>query len=320
MNSKESSLWHFIHQMLLQQKPVVLLCVLESSGSSPGRQGFKMAVTEDELHGSIGGGIMEHKFVEMARDLIRKNNEEVMVKKQVHNKNSSYQSGMICSGEQTVAVYPVNDEPSVVLHIATAIEKNHNGTFSLSPGGFTYSESSLTEETISFHKVSESEWLYSEKTGFKNILTIIGGGHVSLAFSRLMSNMDFFIRVIDDRPALNTLEQNQFAHEKFLVSYDELNNLLPEGENSYVVIMTFGYRSDGIVVRQLLNKNFRYLGLLGSKAKIKKMLNELEEEGFDPAAIQKLHAPVGITINSRTPDEIAVSIAAEIIQEKNKAP
>ncbi len=318
MNSKESSLWHFIYEMLLQQKPVVLLCVLESSGSSPGRQGFKMAVTEDKLHGSIGGGIMEHKFVEMARDLIRKNNEEVVVKKQVHTKNSSYQSGMICSGEQTVAVYPVHDEPSVVLQIATSIEKNNKGTFNLSPQGFSFSESSSTDEAISFQKASESEWSYSENTGFKNILTIIGGGHVSLAFSRLMSNMDFYIRVIDDRPGLNTLDQNQFAHEKILVSYDELNTIMPEGENSYVVIMTFGYRSDGIVVRQLLNKNFRYLGLLGSKAKIKKILDELEEEGFDPAAIQKLHAPVGKTINSRTPDEIAVSIAAEIIQEKNK--
>ena len=318
MNSKETSLWRFIYEMLLKQKPVVLLCVLESSGSSPGRQGFKMAVTEDELYGSIGGGIMEHKFVEMAKDLMRKNKEEVLVKKQVHSKNSTFQSGMICSGEQTVAVYPVHVDASVVLQIAIAIEKNKNGTFHLSPQGFSYSESTPANDAISFQKISESDWLYTEKTGYKNILTIIGGGHVSFAFSRLMSNMDFYIRVIDDRPRLNTLDQNQFAHEKILITYDDLSNFLSEGENSYVVIMTFGYRSDGIVVRQLLNKNFRYLGLLGSKAKIKKMLIELEEEGFDPVVIQKLHAPVGITINSRTPDEIAVSIAAEIIQEKNK--
>ena len=81
--------------------------------------------------------------------------------------------------------------------------------------------------------------------------------------------------------------------------------------------MTFGYRTDGIVIRQLLNKNYKYIGILGSKTKIAKLLSELQEEGFDEFKIKSLHAPIGLAINSRTPEEIAISIAAEIIQVKN---
>ncbi|MEP7264858.1 MAG: XdhC family protein [Bacteroidota bacterium] len=314
---KESALWYFIQDQLLQQRPVVFLCVLESVGSSPGRQGFKMAVTENELHGSIGGGIMEHKFVELARDLIRKNKEEAIVKKQVHLKNSSYQSGMICSGEQTVVVYRVQEKPEDILVIASAIEKNISGTLSLSQTGISFSTSSNADEHIAFEKKSETEWSYKEKTGFRNFLYIIGGGHVSLAFSKLMYGMDFYIQVFDDRPELNTLMKNECVHEKHIADYHRIAEFIPEGKNSYVVIMTFGYRSDTVVLHELIRKNFRYLGLLGSKAKVSKMIEELHQQNFEEEYIKKLHSPIGIQIKSQTPEEIAISIAAEIIMEKN---
>lgn len=315
---KESRLWFFMHEQLLAKKPVVFLCVVESSGSSPGRQGFKMAVTEDELSGSIGGGIMEYKFVEMARDLIKKNKEEPVVKKQVHAKNSSYQSGMICSGEQTVIIYPVHDDAEVIYLIAKAFDNNVNGTLRFTNDGLEFDLVPAEGDVYSYTKISETEWNYSEKTGHKNFLYIVGGGHVSLALSKLMHSMDYFIQVYDDRPELNTLMQNYFVHEKHLVNYNHIGELIPEGENNYVVIMTFGYRSDSVVLRELIKKNYRYLGLLGSKAKVKKMLEELKEEGIEEEYINKLYAPIGIQIKSQTPEEIAVSIAAQIIQEKNK--
>ena len=96
---KELVLWRFILDHLQQGNPVVFMCVVESVGSSPGRQGFKMAVTEAELCGSIGGGIMEHKFVEAAKEILKEQAQGLVVKKQVHSKNvSTNQSGMICSG------------------------------------------------------------------------------------------------------------------------------------------------------------------------------------------------------------------------------
>jgi xanthine dehydrogenase accessory factor len=95
--------WDFITNKYTTGVPVILLYVLHSEGSSPGRQGFKMAVAADrELCGSIGGGIMEHKFVEMAKAKLIHDTSFPGIYRQVHNKSSGEQSGMICSGEQTI--------------------------------------------------------------------------------------------------------------------------------------------------------------------------------------------------------------------------
>ena len=82
--------------------------------------------------------------------------------------------------------------------------------------------------------------------------------------------------------------------------------------------MTVGYRTDDIVVRALLEKSFAYFGVLGSKKKIEKLFSDYIAEGISKDLLQNIHAPVGMAINSRTPEEIAISIAAEIIQAKNR--
>jgi xanthine dehydrogenase accessory factor len=87
----------------------------------------------------------------------------------------------------------------------------------------------------------------------------------------------------------------------------------------YVVVMTVGYRTDAVVLRQILAKNVRYLGVLGSAAKMKTLLNDLENEGFHNAILRGIRTPIGLNIHSKTPEEIAVSIAAEIIGVKNNA-
>ena len=93
---KSLAIWSLIEKSLRQQIEVMLLYVLESKGSSPGRQGFFMAVnTKGEMAGSIGGGIMEHKFVELAKEKLRVGSKESGVRKQIHNKDAeSRQSGL----------------------------------------------------------------------------------------------------------------------------------------------------------------------------------------------------------------------------------
>jgi xanthine dehydrogenase accessory factor len=170
-----------------------------------------------------------------------------------------------------------------------------------------------------FELRSNEDWEYEEQLGYKHRLTIIGGGHCALAFSRLMSTMDFYIRVYDDRPQLKTMLENNSAHEKILVKdYAELANLVGAGHDHFVVIMTFGYRTDYQALRALIGKEFAYLGLLGSKKKIEKMFDDYVKEGINASYLQRIHTPVGLNIKSQTPEEIAVSIAAEIIREKNK--
>ena len=169
-----------------------------------------------------------------------------------------------------------------------------------------------------FSMQSENDWEYVEKTGYKNQLFIIGGGHCSLAFSKLMRGMDFYITVYEEREGLNTLEKNEFANEIIIADdYTALANLIPSGPNQYVVIMTFGYRTDDIALRALLDKQFKYLGVLGSKKKMEKLFDDYRADGIAEEVLQRIHTPIGIAINSQTPEEIAVSIAAEIIKVKN---
>ena len=320
---KSIATWKLINSSLENEIAVMLLYVLESSGSSPGRQGFFMAVNAySEMEGSIGGGIMEHKFVEMAKEKLRVASHELQVesiRKQLHDKSAAKnQSGMICSGEQTIFSYRVQQSDAATIQsIITSLEQNKNGTLHLFPSGINFSKTA-PEKDFHFAMLSEEDWEYAEKTGYKNHLFIIGGGHCALAFSKLMRSMNFYIRIYDERKDLNTLVGNDAVHEKhFINDYSQLNELIPSGNNHYVVIMTIGYRSDDTALRALLGKKFKYLGILGSANKIQKMFDEYRQQGIDDTLLKQIHAPVGLTIKSQTPQEIAVSIAAEIIHVKN---
>ena len=111
--------------------------------------------------------------------------------------------------------------------------------------------------------------------------------------------------------------ESEFFAVALGVNFAEINNLIPDDENIYVVIMTIGYRTDAIALSAIINRNFKYLGLLGSKTKIETMFLEFKNAGIKDEKIKKIFAPIGFNINSQTPMEIAVSIAAEIIKIKN---
>lgn len=321
---KNTIVWQLISKSLEKKIPVMLLYVLESAGSSPGRQGFFMAVNAiGDMEGSIGGGIMEHKFVETARNKLRVDSLEsgvIDIKKQVHDKTvAKNQSGMICSGEQTILLYTVpTSDKQTIDQVIFSLQSNKNGTLTLSPSGIQF-DAIVPSTDYVFKMQSEEEWVYKEKTGYKNQLFIVGGGHCSLALSKLMCTMDFYIRVYDDRSALKTMLENDAAHEKhFIDTYDSLCSLIESGQNHYVLIMTFGYRSDDIAVRALMEKDFKFFGLLGSKTKVEKLFDEYRKAGIKEDLLQRIHTPVGLSINSQTPEEIAVSIAGEMIKVKNE--
>jgi xanthine dehydrogenase accessory factor len=167
-------------------------------------------------------------------------------------------------------------------------------------------------------KIQNPKFQYTERLGLENELYIIGGGHCALALSELMSRMDFYISLFDDRPELNTIDKNRFAHRIQIVdNYDDIATHVPGGPSSYVVVMTLGYASDELVIRALIDKEFKYFGVLGSNAKMSIMLRKLLKEGLPADKLGRIRTPIGLPIRSRTPEEIAVSIAAEIISVKN---
>ena len=308
------NVWEFIHEKLYDGVRVMLLYVLEREGRSPGRQGFKMALAEDGTHsGTIGGGIMEYKFVEKAKTLLQQNETRVLLQKQYHDKDhESNQSGMICSGSQLNAFIPVSPTNKKTI---TSIFSRKGKIIQLSPAGISV----IRGKAKGLQYKTDEDWLYSEAISEQPVIHIIGGGHVGLALSELMSFLGFFIKVYDDRPGLRTLWQNNFVDEKIIIpGYDQLNDFFTATESDFVVIMTVGYRTDKTVLKQLAGKNFFYMGLLGSNHKIDILFRELKEEGVAQEWLDTIFSPIGVAIDSKTTKEIAVSIAAEIIREKNK--
>ena len=296
----------------------MLLVVAESHGSSPGRAGYKMAVAANgELTGSIGGGVMEVSLVELAKSKVQGPKSKVI--EQVHRRDAESASGMICSGRQTVIVTQVSSAYlETVVAIIDSIEQGRVLIFEISNLGCQITESKSDKSRHHFSQSSETKFVYQETIGLKEKLLIIGGGHCALALSELMSKLDFQISIFDDRPELNTIAKNEFANSITIIDrYENIGEHLAQGEDVYVVVMTLGYKWDALVIKQLIDHKFKYFGVLGSKAKMAMLMKQLRDEGIDAAKLDRIRTPIGIAINSRKPEEIAISIAAEIIQVKN---
>ena len=316
-----SDFWKTVIDKLQSQLDCVLLLVVDSDGSSPGRAGFKMLVSSDDsLFGSIGGGLLEHDLAEAAKEKIRHKDERINYKKYYHDADEEEnKSGLICSGSQDVATIPLSSKHTGVLNnIFKAISYNKHGIINISFDGIDFVEGEFSGPEISFMYNSETDWHYAEKTGTLNNLHIFGGGHCGLALSKIMKDLGFYVIVYDNREGIATMNNNIFANEKKIISYDKIGNEITESEKEYVTIMTFGHMADELVLKQLLRKKIKYLGMMGSASKVNQIYMNLFRAGFTKDDIEKVHSPIGVSINSKTPEEIAISIAAEIIKIKNQ--
>jgi len=320
---RDLPVWALAATSLRAGTPVALLCVVRSEGSSPGRQGFKMSVTATETAGSIGGGIMEHKWVELARQRLQAPEVAApLLRPQVHRREApADRSGMMCSGEQDVLLWPLHAvDAAPVAAIESILRSNGTGYLTLSPATGLQVQPAPPAPDSSFYRYSPGPaWHYAERLGFRDQLTIVGGGHVSLALSKVLSLLDFELTVLDDRTNLPTLEANDAAHHRRVVPYETVAADVPAGTHRYVVVMTVGYRTDAVVLRQLLGQPgcvgaYAYLGVMGSVAKVAELRRGLREDGFAADDIARVRGPIGLPIHSQTPEEIAISIAAEIIQ------
>lgn len=311
--------WSFIREELSDNRKVMLITVVERNGSSPGVVGFKMAVSESgNMKGSIGGGVMEYNMVELAKRELKKNDIKPFIKKQIHNPDAGDEkSGLICSGEQTHTFIPIDrSNYKSINDIVIKLDIGNNGALQINPGGLTFNENQTINEIV-FDYSSEKEWLYQEQIGLKNILYIFGAGHVSLPVSEVFRVLDFKVVLLDNRKGLPSFENNMFAHQKKIIDYKSIGKIVEEGKNSYAIIMTVGHKSDEIILKQLVKKDLKYLGMIGSKNKIKNIYESLKNQGISEEVLSKVDAPIGLSINSKTTAEIAISIAAKVIQIKN---
>lgn len=160
--------------------------------------------------------------------------------------------------------------------------------------------------------------VYIEPVGLGPQVLILGGGHVSQALARVLAVLKYETTVVDDRPEF--ANQQIFPHPIKVICGDfrEVLASYPFSLSTFVVIVTRGHRHDYTCLRAVIEKPAGYIGMIGSRRKVNAVFQALEEEGVATERLSAVHAPIGLAIGAQTPEEIAVSIAAEIISVNSR--
>ena len=173
---------------------------------------------------------------------------------------------------------------------------------------------SAEKEDASWNKMEILlEPVFSEPTVY-----LFGAGHISQQLSPLAKRVQFKVVVIDDREMFANRERFPEADDVIVSEFEKCFDQLNIEESSYIVIVTRGHLYDGFVLEQAVKTNARYIGMIGSKKKIYTLYQNLIEKGIPKEALERVHAPIGIDIHSETPEEIGVSIVAELIKVRGE--
>jgi xanthine dehydrogenase accessory factor len=150
-------------------------------------------------------------------------------------------------------------------------------------------------------------------------LYIFGGGHISLSLAKMGQLLGFKIAVIDDRAEFAS--PDRFPEADILLAEDFTSSFpkLKIDKSSYIVIVTRGHQHDELVLEWAVGTQAKYIGMIGSKTKNKTIFSHLLAKGISKEQLDRVHAPIGLKINAQTPEEIAVSILAEVIKVRRSA-
>jgi xanthine dehydrogenase accessory factor len=150
------------------------------------------------------------------------------------------------------------------------------------------------------------------------MLCLFGGGHVSMAVAKAASAAGFAVSIVDDREAFANLQRFPMAQEVF-TKYDEAFVKIQPNASTYLVIVTRGHKEDMRVLAWAVRSGARYVGMIGSKRKVLSVYKALEREGYRPEEFERVYAPIGLEIGALSPEEIAISIAAELVAVRRNA-
>jgi xanthine dehydrogenase accessory factor len=326
-------------------RPVAYTTLVETRGSTPQKAGATMLVFADGSQaGTLGGGCVEAEVKRRALALLPEGQPQLLSFQLDHD--YGWDDGLICGGRMLMLVDPVRPGEDLAYHerLGEYLRAGHGVT----EGVVIHGESAATPEAarLLFDKHGTliaargaSEASPAVRSQLRPLserprpyvaggvsflphlprcrLIIVGGGHVGCKVAELAAQVDFDVWVIDDREEY--CNAGRFPTAKRLIC-GPMDDVLPRVEvdtDTFCIIVTRGHNHDETALFHLVNRPSRYLGMIGSKRKIRLIFDDLRREGISEEALSRVRAPLGLDIGSQTVPEIAVSIVAELIARRN---
>jgi xanthine dehydrogenase accessory factor len=330
--------------LLEQGESFVLATIINQLGSAPRMAGAKMIVTSDgRIVDTIGGGLLEAEVMKAAADVLDTSGTQIRTFDLGGVKVDSMD--MICGGEVEILLESIDTTASnlnLFKRLYNIIQEGGKGCLVTCLGTRGKTERCIVlgggavEGDFSF-PASWLERIKNEAAGLRSAILctiedqrffvepifatgtvyIFGAGHVSQQVAHLTSMTHFRTVVLDDRAEFANVERFPEADEiKVPASLSEAFTDLEVGRDSYIVIVTRGHRHDKTVLKQALRTEAVYIGMIGSKGKRDAVYKALLDEGVSRMDLERVHSPIGLKIGGDTPEEIAVSIVAELVKER----
>lgn len=317
----------------------VLVTVIAGSGSTPRGAGARMIVRQDgSTMGTIGGGAVEYQAGLMALDVRKEKRSFTKGFRLV--KGQAADLGMICGGDVVVYFQYVSpgqegflelcqcgieacgrDEDSWIITDITDETAWAMGICSESLGCVGLCIEHDLEPLMQAKAVQAEvggRKYYSEPLIRAGTVYVFGGGHVAQELVPVLSHLGFPCVVYDDRAEFANRELFPQAADTVVGSFSDILSRIAIEEQDYVVIMTRGHECDYDVQRQVLKTPAHYIGVMGSKKKLKALEEKLMAEGYTREDLNRFYGPIGLAISAETPEEIAISVAGELIQVRAK--
>ena len=319
--------WKFVHRRLSADERLFLAHVARHSRHSPGTTGARLAVGEDgTTRGTIGGGIMEADVLQQAEKALDAGDYTPRYERLFHRPTApdddhSRSSGLNCAGNQTNVYHLVDpaEDRRIVDEIVTRIENDATGRIHISANGLQLDD--YTPEQIEPpHRFEGGDsWRFSSLLLNWKRIAIIGGGHCGLALSRVMTQLGYTVTVFENRPDVFTFTNNDHATHRITVDdYAEAGSHIDHRHWTHVVVMTANQPDDVRGLYGVADDPYPYIGVMGAPAKLAHIRSDLEDLGISSKTIDRFYAPIGLDMTSNTPEEIAISVAAEILRERNE--
>jgi xanthine dehydrogenase accessory factor len=320
----------------------VLATIVAEAGSSPRSAGAHMLIGKNgRACGTIGGGTLEYKAVEFARGLLEQRQSQRKTYRLY--RNGEEELGMLCGGSVDVFFQFIRggDEKTSALakECLARLEKDEDlwlfidftphpaspagWAMALYSGGGVPGEMELGGDDIRDLARNKAvlvrkgnRCIYGEPVNFAGKVFIFGGGHVAQALVPVLDSVGFRCVVFDNRPEFVSRDLFPLAFALITGDYNYIEEKLTEEKmtvspRDYIVIVTHAY--DFAVLRQVIGKKCAYTGVIGSKTKAAALKQQFEKEGVSAETLAGINSPIGLDIKSETPEEIAVSIAGEMI-------